>query len=222
MYDLDVSKPDKTGDFLFDKKLRKDIRLAALKKKMAISAFVRSTVLQYIEDNPLRNLPPTPPEEALVHLPEISPDAVVYKVPYNDGKVVASRRDGGWKGVVYHPEKSGSLAVWDSENHNLPVWARTNHFVRAFNFITSRIEVDGVTHFAMDNGTFITATWDGHHFTGGSVVDRFNRRQNWERSGNFSIMDPGPFSTSKNVRLLLNMLCAAFRAGDKPSDGTLP
>lgn len=222
MYDLDVSKPDKVGDFLFEKKLRQDIRLEAKRKGMAISTFVRMSVLQYIEDNPLKDLPPAPPEAALTHLPEISPDAIVYKVPYNDGKVVASRRDGGWKGVVYHPEKPGSLAVWDSENHNLPIWARTNHFVRAFNFIASRIEVDGVTHFAMDNGTFITAQWDGHHFTGGDVVDRFSRRQPWQRSGAFSIMDQGPFSTLKNVRVLLNMLCQAFRAGDKPSDGTLP
>lgn len=210
---------ERGGDCHVEPSTKLALKRAADYKKITLSAHVRSIVLQYLEAHPLKR-PPIIKDENLDLIKELNPGALVYTVPIAGAKIVTTEdhETGGWKGIAFHPDRLGTTFAWNGENLNLEAWAKTPNVVKAFLFITSRID-DGAAHFSIPNTKFIiTAKWDetSRRFAGGQVTNpRTRETQDWTRTGWYSAMDPsGPFNYLPNVRRILNLVCRATTVGD--------
>lgn len=190
--------------------------LKRLAGSLSLAGYVRGVVLQYIDRNPLRTLPPAPKQADLGMLKETRPDALVYVVPVNGSRIVAAPDgEGGWRGIVFDPTIVGSTSTWHSAHLNPPVWAKTPTVLKALAFIASRIDMDGSCYFELPGTSIkISARWTGERFDEGVVIEK-EVRQSWQRGGWYSHMhDPkGPFNQRPNVRKALNMLCRTMTVG---------
>lgn len=188
-----------------------------LRDTLPLAAFVRMKVLEYIDEHPMRSIPEVD-DSILDMMPELRPEALVYTVPISGAKIVANEDDGAWKGIAFHPHKTKSTFAWHSENLNLGSWAKTPHVLRAFLFITSRIDDDGLSHFQIPNTKFlISAAWneEERRFGRGTIVDTSSKRQQeWRRSGWFSTMDQGHFNYNANIRRMQNLICRVMTVAD--------
>lgn len=181
--------------------------------------------LEYVAENQITKMPAIS-DDILEVLPKNRPDALVYTIPISGVKVVTSQNeDGGWKGIAFHPEKTGSTFAWNSENLNLPLWAKSINILKAILFIVSRTDDEGLAHFRIPNTkTIISAKWENDQFSGGFITDSDQqRRQSWIRTGFFGAMDPGgPFNYNPTIRRHQNMLCRAATIKNKGLDPKIP
>lgn len=205
----------------------------ALKKmagKEPVASYIRTLILEYLEKNPITNLPEAPPESSFPLLKELRPEAIVYTVPINGAKIVASNNpEGGWKGLVYNPEKTGSTAAWSSQNLTMPEWAQSRSIIRALLFINSRIDdwndEEKISYFQAPESKYkISAVWNDEekNWKKGEIIGTDGRRQVWSRAGWYSIMEPGPFNLNAPLRRLQNMLCRAITVGNGGMETKVP
>lgn len=193
--------------------------LKRLTGNQALAGYVRAVILEYIDHNPLRSLPPAPKLTDLGMLKETRPDALVYVVPVNGSRIVAAPDgEGGWRGLVFDPTIVGSTSTWHSAHLNPPVWAKTPTVLKAIAFVASRIDMDGDCYFELpQTDVKVSARWnkDIGRFEGGIVISK-DGRQTWQRGGWYGHMhEPkGPFNLRPNVRKAINMLCRTMTVGN--------
>lgn len=208
-----------------DHDLYQNVARLATERRLPTTAFIRSTIIEYMDENPLETLPPIR-EDQLVHLSEVSPNAIVYTVPIDRSKIAASEaKAGNWHGVIWRPGYGGEGNTWTSTNLNPPLWAKTPRVLKALAFVASRVDVDGQSVFAIPQTTKkVTARFVDNRWTDGVVIDTSNSQtQPWRRgNGWYALMTPGPFSANTVVRRYLNMLCCALTARDGGATADIP
>lgn len=191
--------------------------LKRLAGKQVLTGYVRGVILQYIDRNPLRELPQVSRTTDLNLLKQTRPDALVYVIPVNGSRIVAAPDgEGGWRGLVFDPTIVGSASTWHSARLNPPVWAKTPTVLKSIAFVASRIDMDGMAYFELPGTNIkISARWSGERFEEGTVIEK-GVHQSWLRGGWYSHMhDPkGPFNLRPNVRKALNMLCRTMTVGN--------
>lgn len=209
----------RTTKIRVDQEFHRKMSTLSKKQRIPLAAFIRSEVLTYIAIHPLPQLAPAPSEEKLHQIKQVRPNALVYTVPVNGVKIVASEHpDGGWRGLLWKPNQTGSIAAWRSENLSPPPWAQTPRIIRTLLFVASRVLESGnesVYHVPKSN-LFISAAWSGERFDGGRIVDVVSKKeQEWIRKDWYATMMLGPFSTRPNIRRFLNMLCRVLTVGNE-------
>jgi len=189
------------------------VKEIAAEKHSSLNTFVKKLALEEVRAKTGKL--PNVDDGVLAVLPEARPNAVVYTAPVTGAKIVASPdNEGGWKGITFHPEKTGSLFAWTSDDLNLPPWARGKKVVRAMMFVASRIDDGGSSHFRVPSSKIIlSARWKERRWEGGWITVA-EERQEWKRSGWFTVMDPGRFNCTVEVRRMLNMLARAMTVAD--------
>lgn len=201
--------------------IREQVEKWSKKKKLSMSAWIRSEVLKDLENNPLKELAPKPPEQSLHLLSQVSPDAIVYLAPATDIKVVAAPdEDAGWRGVVFNPGLIDSLEVWNSENLNVPKWSRTQNLWKTLLFISSRIDDGGESFFDLPDSEFlISAVFEGDRWNKGRIINgRTKASVPWIRDNYYSIVDPGDdplrWGGRRNIRRFISVLTSAITCGN--------
>lgn len=201
--------------------LRAELEELVKKKRTTMSSLIRSSVLRRMIWEPLGDLAPKPPENSISLLSEVSPDAIVYQAPASDIKIVAAPYgDGGWRGIIFNPLVTGSLEVWNSDNLNIPVWAKTKNILKTLLFITSRVDSDGMSYFDLPNSVFaISSKFENGRWNGGEIIDSQTKKSApWIRDNYMSHVDcatdPHRWGCNRNVRRYLTVLTTALRCGD--------
>ena len=203
-----------------DASLKSQIEVMACEKGMTLSSLVRSAVLRKIENEPLPEVAEKPPEDSIHLLSEVSPDAIVYRVPATDIKIVSAAYDHGWRGIMFHSQAPNTLETWNSENLNIPAWIKTKNVVKTMMFIKSRVDSDGLSYFDLPNSQFIiSAKFEAGRWNSGSIIcPPTQEKVPWVRYRETAIVDcqkdPHRWASNRNIRRYLTMLASAIRCGD--------
>lgn len=195
-----------------DEATRGKIAAAARASFASVNGIVKKHALDEVRKTTSKKGLPNVDDEVLKILPKARPEALVYTTPVTGAKIVASPNGDGWRGVTFHPEKSGSLFAWTNEDLNLAAWARSKKTVNAMLFIASRIDDQGLSYFRLPNSKLLVAAkWKDQRWEEGFVIDvKDDRRQEWRRGGWFGNMEPGPFNYIVALRQLMNMLAGVL------------
>lgn len=189
----------------------------ARQSRIPLAALIRMKVLDHIRENPLPQLAAPPRDEDLIHIEKVRPEALVYTVPIVGSKIISSRHpDGGWRGLLWEPSRTGSVSTWRSDNLSPPPWAQKPRILNTLIFIASRIEENQESVYKVPRtDCIITANWSGKRFDGGRVINiAKNTEQEWSRHDWYAMMASGNLAYNPNTRRLINMLCRVLTAGD--------